>query len=223
VSGYWAYYALILFSSYATQNPYLAGGVVLLWLLRGVVPDPVALWRAFGRLGSMKAQATANPSNVTVRRALARTYLELRRPKRALKFVLEALERDSDDAELLYLEGVARLRAGDPSRALEPLVRAVSIDPKLLYGEPYRVAAEALLRLGRLEEAEDALQRFLEKNGSSIGTYVQLGRVRSSRGDRDGARAALRDAVATWSQIPAFAKRREVLHWIHAHALRAWL
>ena len=223
MNGYWAYYALVLFSSYAAQNPYLAGGVVLLWLLRGVLPDPVVLWRALGRLGSMKAQATANPANVTVRRALARTYLELLRPKRALQFVREALERDPDDAELLYLEGLALLRAGEPEAALAPLVRAVSVDSKLLYGEPYRVAAEALLRLDRLEEAEDALERFVEKNGSSIGTYVQLARVRSSRGDRDGAREALREAVATWGQIPGFAKRREVFHWLHAHALRAWL
>jgi tetratricopeptide (TPR) repeat protein len=145
------------------------------------------------------------------------------RPKAALRLLEEALRRAPDDAELLYLSGLARLRSGDPEGALEPLARSVGIDARVGFGEPYLVAAEALLRLDRLEEAEDALERYVDCNSSSVQALTRLALVRSKRHDRDGARRALREALDTWSQVPGFKRRGELGWWLRAQIARVFL
>ena len=220
--GYWSYYAVWLALAYFEHNPWLIAPIALFFLLRPVLPDPWVWLRTWQRIRSLRRQAEANPANVTARRDLARLYLELRRPRAALKALDEARVRHPDDAELLFLTGLARLRAGDAQGALEPIVKAVEKEPRLLFGEPYRIAAEALEALGKLEEAEDALERFIRNNSSSVEGYTKLASVRSRRGDKDGAREALREATTTFSQIPWFRKRREVKWWLLACAAKVW-
>src|SRR6185312_10275559 len=108
-----------------------------------------------------------------------------------------ARRRHPDDAELLYLTGVARLRSGDAEGALDPLVQAVEVDPRVRFGEPYLVAADALSRLGKLEEAEDALERYTSANSSSVQGFVRLADVRERRGDKAGAKKAVGEALDT--------------------------
>ena len=58
---------------------------------------------------------------------------------------------------------------------------------ELEIGEPYRVAAEALIALNRLEEAEDALQRFIHTNSSCLRSRATPASPPSSaRGDAEG-------------------------------------
>lgn len=217
---YFSYYLALLFVSYALQNPWLMGGVVVFVLLRPVLPDPVVLWRTAGRVRALETQVAANPANVTARRDLARMLIERLRPRRAIKILDVARERHPDDAELLYLTGLARLRAGDAEGALGPLVRAVEIEPRMMFGEPYRLAGEALGRLGRLEEAEDAYDRYVGTNSSSVEGFTKLALVRRRRGDAAGAQAALDEAIRTFWQVPAYKRRKDVGWWLRAHLAR---
>jgi predicted Zn-dependent protease len=214
--GYLAYYIFWFGLAYATRYPWVAIGALAVYLLRGFLPDPWIWFRTAGKLRRLRSDIEANAANVTARRDLARLYLDRLRPRAALVLLDEARQRHPDDPELLFLTGLARYRAGDVSGALEPLVRAVEVQPGLLYGEPYLVAGDALVSLGRLEEAEDAYERFVESNTSSIQGFVKLARARGKRGDSEGARAAVREALATWRQVPAFRRRREVGWWLRA-------
>jgi predicted Zn-dependent protease len=215
-----AYYLLWFGLAYAMHYPWLVGGAVIAYIFRGFLPDPVIWLRTQHRMRGLRSDIAANPANATARRDLAKIYLERRRPRPALALLDEALARHPDDAELLYLKGVAHVRAGEPEAALGPLVRAVELRPGLLYGEPYRVAADALMAAGRYEEAEDALERYIGANSSSIEGHVKLARVRGIRGDAAGRRAALKEALDTWTQVPAFKKRHEVGWWLEAHLRR---
>jgi len=165
---------------------------------------------------ALDAQISANPANVTARRDLAILWLERLRPGRALLLLDEARSRDPDNAELLYLTGIARLRSGDAEGALAPLVQAVEIDPRLRFGEPYLVAGEALTALNRLEEAEDALDRYTTISSSSMQGWVRLAGVRRMRGDRKGADEALGEARATWKQVPGYRRRGQYGWWLKA-------
>src|SRR5205814_2378681 len=138
--------------------------------------------------------------NITARRDLAVIYLQRLRPRAALKLLDEARQREADDAELLYLTGLARLRAGDAKGALEPLVKAVEVDPRVRFGEPYLVAAEALLQMNMLDEAADALHRYTEANTSSVEGRVRLALLERRRGDHVAAKEALREALSTKSR-----------------------
>jgi predicted Zn-dependent protease len=221
--GYWTYYLLWCFLAYASHYPGLVVGAVVMYLLRGFVPDPWVWLATAARMRSLKAHIAANPSHVTARRDLAVLYLKRLRPRAALALLDEARAKDPGDAELLYLTGLARLRSGDAEGALEPLVQAVDKNPKLLYGEPYRVAADALIARGRMEEAEDALARYLKLSSSSIEGWVKLARVRSKQGREAEAREALREAHLTFRQIPAFKRRKELSWWLASLATRLFI
>ncbi len=215
--GYFGYYLAWILLTYALHRPWVMAGALLFFLLRPWIPDPWIVLKSLGRIRSLETQIAANPANITARRDLAELWMERLRPGRALELLDEARKRAPRDAELLYLTGLARARSGDPEGALEPLVEAVAIEPRLRYGEPYRTAAEILLRLERHEEAEDALERFIGTNSSSIHGQVLLADVRKRRGDREGARKALDEAFSTWAQIPAYRRRAELGWWCRAH------
>ena len=221
--GYWTYYLAWFFLAYASHYPSLVVGAVVTFLLRGFIPDPWVWLQTATRTRSLRACVEANPCNVTARRDLAVLYLARLRPRAALRLLDEARAQHPGDAELLYLTGVARLRSGDAEGALEPLVQAIGKSPKLLYGEPYRVAADALIALGRLEEAEDALGRYLKLSSSSIEGWVKLARVRSRQGHEDEAREALREANLTFRQIPPFKRRKELAWWLASLASRLFV
>ena len=217
--GYWTYYALVLLLAYATEHPAAAVLVIALYLARGFLPDPVVWLRTMGRISKLRADIELNPSNMVATRDLARLYLARKRPRKAIALIEKTRERmaestrhpqgSRDDAELLLQLGAARLAAGDPAGALEPLVGAVAIAPDVGRGDPYMLAADALAKLGRWEEAEDALTRFLEQNQSSVQAYVKLARARARRKDAEGARDAIGQARATWNVLPGFKRRHE--------------
>src|SRR5262245_23625804 len=105
--GYWTYYLAWIALTYALHRPWVMLGAVLFFVLRPFIPDPWVLARTWGRMRALEGQVAANPSNVTARRDLAELWLERLRPKRALELLDEARRRDPDDAELLYLTGLA--------------------------------------------------------------------------------------------------------------------
>ncbi|MDC0747621.1 tetratricopeptide repeat protein [Polyangium mundeleinium] len=216
--GYWLYYLGFMALTFALQRPWVMVGVLVFIALRPFIPDPIVLARTWGKIRALDAQIAANPANITARRDLAIIWLERLRPGRALELLDEARRRAPDDAELLYLTGLARMRCGDPEGALAPLVRAVELEPRLRYGDPYLAAAEALLLLGRLEEAEDALERFTRTNSSAIQGHVLLSDVRRKLGDAEGAKTAIREALDTWKTLPRYRRRSQVQWWV-----RAWV
>lgn len=217
---YWAYYLAMMLATALLRYPPLLIGVVVVFLARSFLPDPVVLWRTFGRVQSLRRQIEANPANVTARRDLAIVYLDRLRPGRALELVDEARQRFPDDPELLFLKGLAHHRKAQHESALEPLVQAVDIDPRLRFGEPYLIAGRSLRALGRKEEAIDALERFTHSNGSSLAGHLELARAHRDAKDDAGSQRALEELFATWRQIPGYQRRKQLGTWMRAWIMR---
>jgi tetratricopeptide (TPR) repeat protein len=222
---YWTYYLLTFFMAYAVQRPWVCGVVVILFVLRPYLPDPVLLLRTVSRVRALRKQVGVNAANVTARRDLGRAYLELRWPKTALRYLDEARERDPRNQDIAYLRGQALLLKGDDAKALAAFGEAVGVDPDKgepfssarkgatgfsRYGEAYLGAATALERLKRLEQAEEALGMCASFNSSLIEPLVRLARVRRARGDVKGARDAMRSARETFGHLPGFMRRRQL-------------
>jgi tetratricopeptide (TPR) repeat protein len=231
---YWTYYAATLVAAYAVHNPWVCAVVVALFVARPWLPDPVVLFRTLGRVGSLDKQAGLNAANITARRDLGRAYLDLRRPRKALRYLDEARAKDPRDGEIAYLRGLALLRVGDDEEALRALGEAVGVDPAdgepfsddvakkkgstfTRYGEAYLAAAHALERLGRLEQAEEALAASARSNSSLIEPLVRLARVKKRNGDAAGARDALKEARRTFSELPGFMRRKQLGWGIRAY------
>lgn len=221
--SYWAYYLVWILLAYGLRNPLLLVGVVVFLLLRRVLPAPGPLLRALSRMRRLREQVEANAANIPARRELAELYLEVLRPGRALELLDQARSREPDSAELLYLTGLARHRKGLHEQALAPLVAAVEHDPRVRFGEPYRVAGRALMALKRYPEAEDALERYVETNTSAIDGQLQLAIARARQGRQEEARSALDEARSTWRQIPRSLRRRQRGAWLRTQWARVWL
>ena len=208
--GYFAYYLGFMVLAFVLQRPPLMLGVVVFFLLRPFLPDPVVLFRTFGRARTLGRQVEANPANVTARRDLAMLWPERRRPRRALELLVEADRRDPDNPEILYLTGLAQLRSGDPEGALPPVVRAVELGPRVRFGEPYLVGGQALLKLKRFAEAEHALDRYVGDNSSTVEGFYLLAKARAEQGDSRAAKQALLEARSTFWQLPGRTKREQL-------------
>src|SRR5262249_24412081 len=76
-----------------------------------------------------KAQAVIGPGNLQVANKLARTYLELGDPERAIKTAEPALELYPDQAAPAATLGEAWMKRGDGTRAAPYLERALSVSP----------------------------------------------------------------------------------------------
>jgi tetratricopeptide (TPR) repeat protein len=136
--------------------------------------------------------------------------LNLLRPKRALELLDEGLKLSPDDAELLYLQGLALHRAGNHEEALARLLAALDKDQRLRHGMPYFVAGEALLELKRWDDAVDAFERYLDFNSSDVAAYTRLSRAHAGAGNGAEARKWLLDGIATWQGLPGALKRRQL-------------
>jgi tetratricopeptide (TPR) repeat protein len=186
-----------------------------------------------GRISKLQSEIEVNPSNMVATRDLSRLYLERRRPAKAIQLIEKTRQRMAestrhpqgslDDAELLFQLGIAKLRAGDTKGALEPLVAAVAIAPDVGRGDPYLIASDALMKLGRWEEAEDSLDRFIAHNQSSVQAYVKLARARAKQKDEAGSKEAIAQAKQTWGVLPSFKRRHEWPWWLAAIVSPFWL
>jgi tetratricopeptide (TPR) repeat protein len=207
--GYLGYYFAWLALSYLIRQPWLLVGLVALWLVRGFLPSPGALFGALGRAGRLREQVRVNRANITARRDLATIYLSLLRPRRALPLLEEGLSLSPDDAELLYLHGVALHRAGRYEAALARLLAAIEKDQRLRHGHPYFVAGETLLALQRWDDAVDAFERFLDFNSSDVAAFTMLARAYAGGGNAEAARKWLLSGRQAWHGLPGAMKRRQ--------------
>ena len=184
---YLAWFALVQLLNY----PALLAGVLVLFALQRHLPDPWVWVRTAGRIRSLQRAVEVNASNVPARRDLARLYLERGRPRKALELLADARKRAPEQADLLLLTGMAQLRVDEPEAALQAMLAALDGDARVGFGEPYRLAGDALCRLGRFEEAEDAYQHFLDHNSSSLEAWFKIHALRRRAGRRAEARDAL--------------------------------
>jgi tetratricopeptide (TPR) repeat protein len=183
----------------------IVGLVARRWL-----PDPFLILRHRGRVRSLEVDVATNPGNVTARRDLAKIWLEKHRPRRALPLLAEALARDPDSLELQYLSGVSNLLAGGHEKALSELLAVIHREPGFRYGEAYLRAADALIGLGRWDDADDALERFCQIDRSSVeGRYKRV-RVGKARKDADGTRKARDELRHVWRTLPSFQRRKQL-------------
>lgn len=215
---WWSYYAFWMLASAAaalvSAHPAVLLVAVVFVVARPWLPDPVLYLRMAGRVRSLQTQIDLNPANATARAQLAEIWLAKRRPRRAIPLLDQALERDPTSAELRYLLGLAKLRAGKAADALEPLAAALAQDPKLRYGSAYLTIGEALEQVGRNDEAIEAYERFVKINTSSLEGLYRLSRLREKTGDKAGAEKASKEALDTYRVLPRYQRRRQLGWWL---------
>ena len=192
--------------------------IVVGLVARRWLPDPILFLKHQARVRSLQVDIDSQRRRTsTARRDLAKIWLEKHRPRRALPLLEQAIARDPRFIELLYLSGVSHLLAGQPRQAVEALVTVTHREPNFQYGEAYLRAADALMALGRWDDADDALERYVKINSSSVEARYKRVRVCKARNDADGEQTAKADLRHVWRTLPGY-QRRKQLGWY----LRSW-
>lgn len=201
------------------RHPYILLAAVLIYIFRDRIPDPSAYLRRAKAYSRLKYAVGVNPHDSTARRDLGMVLLEKKRLKEALDNLQEALKKD-DSAEINHLTGVAYLRSGNPEMAVDHLKKTISLDPRFRYGETYFYLGEALLAVGRPDEALGYLSTGLSINNTSIEGLYLYARALSALDRKDEAKKAVEDGIGYHKRNPGFRRRRDWRSYVKLKALR---
>jgi putative PEP-CTERM system TPR-repeat lipoprotein len=153
----------------------------------------------------MRNALQQDPKNVKARVLIGELYLEVPDGQAAEAALLRAKQDGADWAAVLKPLTEAELLLGKPQAVLSDTESSDGLPPKLKVSV-MAARGEALLALGRVEEAGQTLQAALAHNPHSVDVLTALARLALARNDRSAARERLAQAttedpgsMAAWS------------------------
>jgi tetratricopeptide (TPR) repeat protein len=150
-----------------------------------------------------RLQSSVRAGNTGQVGALAAAYLQKVRETGDASFYSRAegvLERARPNDAYAVVQGATLAAARhDFSRALSLSQRARALAPDSLAAFPVQV--DALVELGRYDEAERVLQDFIDRK-PNLAAYARVSYLRELHGDLDGAVQAMRAAIAAGGPVP---------------------
>ncbi len=159
-------------------------------------------FRAWGESGRLRRALALNPHDAKARADLGAILTRQGRFREARTELEQALPRVDDLPEANYCLGLCLMQEGEVERGRALVERALALNPKFGYGEPY-------LRLGDFHEgrkewgqAAERYRQATEIHGSSVEGWCKLGQALVELGRREEARAALREALGSYRTAP---------------------
>ena len=202
-------------------NPFVAIIVLILILYMldrrfvGLSPSIVKPLKRRSRIKKLEQLLRLNPSDVSSKMELARLQLERKsyaRARQVLESIGDAMEHSAEYWDDL---GTAFLFTGDKERGEQAMLRALAINPRVKYGEPYLRLAAA--NRSDAEQALSYLKALREIHSSSCEAYYRMGVIYKELGNKAEAKRAFEEAAAIYASLPRYKKRQE-----RSWALRSW-
>ncbi|WP_274649665.1 tetratricopeptide repeat protein [Paenibacillus humicola] len=204
-------------------NPFLALIVMLVLIYAldrrfiGITPSVVKPLRRMGAIRRLRQQIHMNPNDIPSKHELARLLIERKHFKEARDILMPLQDSLEHSAEFWDDLGTALAHLSEPEGAEAAIRNALSINPRVKYGEPY-------LRLAALhaktdpERAIGHLEEFRAIQSSSCEAYYRLARLYEQLGRDDQAKRSLAECLEVYRLLPRYKKRQE-----RKWALLAWL
>ncbi|MEO3944135.1 tetratricopeptide repeat protein [Gorillibacterium sp. CAU 1737] len=174
----------------------------------GILPSVSAPLKRNRRLRELRQHLRTHLHDTAAKVEVARLYLAKKKYREAEPYLRQAQPIMEDSAEVMVELGLCRLKQGDLAEGREWIVRALEINPRVAYGDPYLWLGEALAETDP-ESAVSYLQQFREINSSSVEAYYRLGLLFSKVGKQAEAKEAFREAVEVYRSLPKYKKRSE--------------
>lgn len=197
-----------------TGNPIIAivAILVIYYLIDrryvGLFPSVVKPFKQMSRIAALRRLLSMNPHDSSARYELAHLHLERHQFKKALT-LLEALSDSMQDEPYVLADtGVCHLALGHLDLGEELVVKSLSLDPNVQYGEPYLRLAAALAPV-RPTKALSYLSEFQTRNASSCESFYRLGSLQKRLGHAKDAKYSWEQCLQTYRTLPRFRKRKE--------------
>jgi tetratricopeptide (TPR) repeat protein len=193
--------------------------------LIGILVSAALLSAVFTRVGERmltarklrsEIRALGEVGNARSHGKMGALYLMRGQPRAALEHLETAARGEPELAEWHYRLGLARLATREAAGALADFERCVAREEEHAYGAAQMRRAECLQRLGRAQEALEALALFERNHGPSPEALYRRGQALRALGKKREARAAFAEVAALARKATRY-QRRTASWW----ALRA--
>jgi hypothetical protein len=196
-------------------SPWLFWGflpICLLIYFGGYVGGQVSgLGGAFRQRQNLKRflqNATINPRDADAHVQLGLIYLDRRQELRAAEHFDKALAIDRTEIDANYEIGRLARAKGDLQNALDHFAVVLEQDERFRLSEIWREIGATYLAAGMLEEAEDALKKFVDRRNVDPEGLYYYGKVLKARGEHDRAREMFESAIESAHTSPYFRTRQ---------------
>jgi tetratricopeptide (TPR) repeat protein len=197
-----------------TGNPLIAILVLLVIVyvadrrFVGLLPNVTRPFIVRSRISQLRNTIKMSPHDTSSKVELARLLLEKRRFEEALTLLQAAFKVMPDSAEVMYDLGYCMLKLGDVQAGEGLILRALEINPRVRYGEPYLRLGEAVAAT-ESDKAIQYLEAFRGIHSSSIEGYYQMGQLYTTLGNKQEAQHAFQEALDIYRGLPKYKKRTE--------------
>jgi tetratricopeptide (TPR) repeat protein len=195
-------------------NPFVAFIVllVIIYMLErrfiGLTPSILRPISRRRRLSRLKEELRLSPHHTTTKLDMARLYMEQKRYAEAEKLLEEVLRVMEDSADVLSELGICKLKLGHVEEGEKLILKALELNPRVKYGEPYLRLGEAYASVAP-EKAVHYLEQFRAVNSSSCEAYYRLGQIYERLGRSEEARRAFHETVELYRGLPKYKRRHE--------------
>jgi tetratricopeptide (TPR) repeat protein len=204
--------------SWITGSPLLALLVLIALAIPGWWAGSRYAWRAgrwlrsSGEAGRLRRELAVNPHDVKARTDLGALLMRQGKLREARSELEQAMPRADDLPEANYSLGLCLLHDGEVERGRALVEKALTLNPRFGYGEPYLRLGD--FRAGR-EEWEAAADRYRQATGihsSTVEGWCKLGEALNHLGRPEEARTALQEAISSYRTAPWY-RRAEDRPW----------
>lgn len=186
----------------------------------GILPDFLTPWRRARRISALKRDIAINPYDGRAFYELGATLVEKGRVKESRSYLEKAQNLMPNHPDVQFYLGWAYLRSGLPEEGKIALERALDLNPKVKYGEPYVYLLEYTLLWAKNQEKIDEYLKKIAEYGSPQ-FYYELGMLFQKAGQRDKAREMFREALVSYRNSPHFYKK-QYRYWAFRAKLRSF-
>lgn len=196
-------------------SPWVLSPFILLWViiyfggyLGGEVRGFGNAFRQRQNLKRFLQNATVNPKDADAHVQLGLIYLQRRQEPRAVEHLTKAIKIDKTEIDANYELGKLARRSGDLQRALDHFAIVVERDDKYCLSEIWREIGATYLDAGMYKEAEEALEKFVDRRAVDSEGLYYLGRVLKAQGSNERAREIFEQAIQSAKTSPYFRSRQ---------------
>lgn len=160
------------------------------------------------RISQLRQELRANPHHASSKLELARLLIDKRKYREALVYLREVEPVMSESADVSYEIGLCLLKTDQLQEGLAYMTKALELNPRVKYGDPYLQMGEALAE-SEPRQAVDMLERFRDEQSSSVEAYYRLGLLYRKLGRTEQAKEAFRESVDVYKSLPKYSRRKQ--------------
>lgn len=215
----------IIFSAlwWLVGNPFLALLLLLIIIyvldrqFIGIFPSLTRPLKRRREAARLRDQIALNPNDVSAKLDLARNLIIRKKYEESLRYLEEIKDSYDDSADYWNAVGTSRIMLGQSDQGEAHLLKALSINPRVQYGEPWLRLADAFKDKDQ-SKALGYLEQFQSIQSSSCEGYYLSGIIYQSLGRSREAHEAFTQSLAIYRTLPKYRKKSE-----RKWALRSWV